>query len=184
MPANVPMLFKTYRDPRGDAHAPQNVWLEEEEYKRVLAAMPIPTADTVLFSPADRVIFLAKRCVEPAKEPWHIGGRIQTIDASLEDAAMRLLKEEVGLVVEKERLMPLGVVLFSWNKVKQGNFGGKNLSTTFALAIHEEERSRAARALAPGEYDVSFGLQPYDKARLEQEGCHPVLHDCYHVLFS
>jgi len=72
--------------------------IPEDLYKRILACMPIPCVDIVIFH--DGKALLVKRVEEPFKGEWWLpGGRILKGE-SLEDAARRKAKEETGLDVE------------------------------------------------------------------------------------
>ena len=64
---------------------------------------PAVTADCVVFNKGENLIsvLLIKRKNEPYKDCWAFPGGFVNIDESAEDAAIRELKEETGLVVSK-----------------------------------------------------------------------------------
>lgn len=64
---------------------------------------PAVTADCVVFSRDDKNTFvlLIKRKNEPFKDCWAFPGGFINMDESAEDAVIRELKEETGLVISK-----------------------------------------------------------------------------------
>ncbi|MCH5247316.1 MAG: NUDIX hydrolase [Muribaculaceae bacterium] len=66
---------------------------------------PAVTADCIVYNRDNGVlkVLLIKRGNEPYKDYWAFPGGFMNIDESAEDAALRELKEETGLVVNEIR---------------------------------------------------------------------------------
>jgi len=76
-----------------------------EKYKEIIDVLPILCVDIVARNTRGEIL-LVKRVNEPKKgEWWVIGGRVLK-DETLEEAAVRKMKEEAGLAVR--HLRPIG----------------------------------------------------------------------------
>lgn len=70
-----------------------------EDYKKIAAVLPILCVDVIIKN-AKGECLLIKRANEPLKDQWWvIGGRV-LMGESLEQAARRKVKEEVGLEID------------------------------------------------------------------------------------
>jgi colanic acid biosynthesis protein WcaH len=80
-----------------------NEWTAEEDWKTVVANVPIPSVDLVLVH--DGGVVLGKRTNEPAKGEWFVpGGRVRKGER-LAETVHRVAHEELGVdVTIRERL--------------------------------------------------------------------------------
>jgi colanic acid biosynthesis protein WcaH len=78
-------------------------------YKDFVDLMPIPTVDVIIFD-QDGKTLLAKRSKKPAKgQLYTVGGRVLKNETRVE-AAVRILKNELGVSVEPEALKFEGAI--------------------------------------------------------------------------
>lgn len=71
------------------------MWIEDQEYQRILKWMPIPTVDAIITFQGR--FLLLKRVNPPVKGEWWLpGGRVRKGE-SLEEAVRREVREETGL---------------------------------------------------------------------------------------
>ena len=97
-------------------------------YKKFVSLMPICCVDIVFR--ADGKLHLFKRAYEPAKnEWWIIGGRVLKGEL-LRDAAIRKVKEEVG--VNGKIINMIGIYETFFNTSR---FNAKNKSNTHSLSV-------------------------------------------------
>jgi colanic acid biosynthesis protein WcaH len=78
-------------------------WVSDEDWEVIVSNAPIVSVDLVVLTP-DGVV-LGRRENEPAKNLWFVpGGRVQKGER-LDDAALRVAREELGVNVDiRERL--------------------------------------------------------------------------------
>lgn len=77
-------------------------FIPDEDYKKILELMPIPTVDVVVVW--DDKFLLGKRVNKPDRGKWWIfGGRVFKGE-TLENAMVRKTKEELGLDIDKSDL--------------------------------------------------------------------------------
>ena len=134
---------------------------------------------------APDTIWLAKRKIWPMPSPWVQGGRFTRNDSDAVCAARRKFLDETRLDIAYTRFQLLQYLHdYSWSRVEQGEFPGRNMVVTCHLELSEEEIRHVATHLKPTEYDVSFGLQPYDHERLISDNCHPMLADLWKDIFG
>lgn len=163
----------------------EDEWLGDETYKEMVQKSVILCTDVVLTMKNDVAIYLGKRVALPMAGVWCIGGRVFFNDETLEDSIARCIYLETGAKVEAERFEYIGTPhLYSWIKVAQGDFGGKNLSLTFKLEVSNEEMKEMSRGLQPKEYDSAFGLQRYTRERLVNEKVHQAMVDVFDDIFG
>jgi len=70
-------------------------FLPEEEFLSIYAKVPRLTIDTVITSPEG--VVLALRSIQPYYGLWHVPGGTLYKDERIEDAAVRIAKNETGL---------------------------------------------------------------------------------------
>jgi len=81
--------------------------IPEAEYKNIMSLMPLLCVDGVLIGP-DNKFLLVKRNNEPLKGSWWVpGGRVLKGE-TLEDAFIRKMQEEIGIVLSRSNLECLG----------------------------------------------------------------------------
>lgn len=179
--------LRSYRDPLepGRAVRTRNEWISATTYAEMVEKTPIPCTDAILTRKGDNgAIYLAKRIAFPMAGIWCLGGRIFFNDETLEDSVSRCVYLETGVKINPARFECIGHLhLYSWVKTAQGDFGGKNLATTFRLEITDAEMEKMASGLQPKEYDQQFGIQRFDRRRLIDENVHPAMLDLFNDMF-
>lgn len=94
----------------------RNAYLPSKLYKRVLESMPIPDIDAVVKT--EKGVVLGVRTHEPVKnKPWLIGGRV-LFGERLEHAAVRKVREELGLRVKVERFVGVYATRFTKGEIR------------------------------------------------------------------
>jgi colanic acid biosynthesis protein WcaH len=84
------------------------MWLDNEVFRSVVAATPLISIDLVVCN-ADGALLLGLRNNRPAQGCWFVpGGRILK-NESLDQAFLRLTREELGLAIERKAASLLGV---------------------------------------------------------------------------
>ena len=72
------------------------MWLSDDVFKQVIAHTPLISIDLIVRNAADEVL-LGQRINAPAKGSWFVpGGRVRK-NETLDDAFVRLLREELGI---------------------------------------------------------------------------------------
>ena len=165
-----------------------NQFVADATYGEMVRKTVIACADVVCVvkdtrGRVGRKLYLARRNIYPMKGVWVIGGRIFFNDPTIVSSVLRSTKRETGVEFAVERFIPLATNLYTWGKVAQGDFPGKNLACTFLLVLSEAEAAAVSGALIKGEYEPGFGLQGFTRARLGREMCHPMLLDLYDQIF-
>ena len=94
------------KDTRDTKHS----FIPDEDYKKIMEIMPIPTVDIVIFHPDKTKVLLFLRKNKPAQGYYYaLGGRIHKGE-SLTESAMRKAKEELHLTLEENDLFFGGVI--------------------------------------------------------------------------
>jgi len=115
---------------------------------------------------------------------WCLGGRVFFNDDSPEVSIARCVKLETGVSLDPKRFVYLRTNLYSWVKVAQGDFGGKNFAATYNVEVSSEELTQMAHGLKKEEYDPVFGFQRFCRERLVDESVHPAMLDIYDQLWT
>jgi ADP-ribose pyrophosphatase YjhB (NUDIX family) len=183
--------IRSYTIDPGFPDAPTTIekpFLDGAIYLEMIRKTAIACADVVFVvrgagGRIERKLYLAKRNVFPMKGIWLIGGRIFFNDRTVTKSVQRSAKRETGIEFDSERFIPLATNLYTWGKVAQGDFPGKNLACTFLLVLRKDEVKTISNALIKEEYEAGFGLQGFTHARLVRENCHPMLLDLFDQIF-
>jgi len=140
-----------------------------EDYKKILANMPIPCVDIVLIH--DGKFLLGKRNNEPASEQWWIfGGRVFKGE-TLEEAIVRKTKEEVGIDIDESKLKLLGASETMFDTSEQGG-SAHTINIFFSYNLEDEPGVRLDKQNSEnGWFDkIDPSLHPYVKLCLEKAG--------------
>lgn len=180
--------LRSYRDPLapGKVVRIRSEWISDPTYAEMVQKTPIPCTDVIItLDGDDQAIYLAKRTAFPMAGIWCLGGRMFFNDETLEDSAARCIYLETGVRIDPVRFEHIGPLhLYSWVKVAQGDFGGKNLATTFRLTVNAKELELMKIGLQSREYDPQFGMQRFDRNRLVDENVHPAILDLFDNIFQ
>lgn len=91
------------------------MFIPEDEYRSILEKMPILCVDLLIIH--EGKCLLLKRDNDPARgEYWFAGGRVRKME-SIENAALRLSKDETNLDCEFKKIVSVEETIFS----KTGN---------------------------------------------------------------
>lgn len=97
-------------------HYKRDVMIAKETFQNILRLLPILTVDVLPFNQDFSEVLLFKRVNRPAKnEYFSPGGRLLKNEEVLE-GARRQCKRELGLEIEKEDLLPGGVIDEIWEE--------------------------------------------------------------------
>ena len=72
--------------------------LSDKAYSEAMESMPIVNTDAIIFDPANKTFWLAKRNVLPMNNYWGIGGRRFAGETS-EESMVRCFRMETGLQI-------------------------------------------------------------------------------------
>jgi ADP-ribose pyrophosphatase YjhB (NUDIX family) len=85
-------------------------FIEEDLYNKIRKLMPRPAVDVILFNKDFSKTLLFKRNNSPLKNNYYsLGGRLHLSESFLE-CASRKIKEEIGLIINKDLLIKVGVI--------------------------------------------------------------------------
>lgn len=111
-------------------------YIPEEQYKYILENIAIPCVDIVTYSKGK--VLLIKRTTEPAKGLWWVqGGRIKKGE-TVEQAALRKLKEETGLTGDIERKVGFYETIFDKGPFSDLKTGVHTVNVVFLIRIAGE----------------------------------------------
>jgi len=101
--------------------------IPKAEFYRIYNKVPRLCVDIIINS--DEGILLSKRNISPAKGKWHIPGGTVFFDETLEQAAKRISKEELGLDIELVKT--LGIIEY----LTKEEIFGRPISIVFLARI-------------------------------------------------
>ena len=93
-------------------------FLADKEYGEALDCLVKACADMLLVSPDGNRVFLGKRKVQPQPDWWFTGGRVFPGETP-PDACCRLLRRELGLEIDPQRLKPVCCQSMVWGMREQ-----------------------------------------------------------------
>ncbi len=93
--------------------------LSDEDFKNIYSRVPRLCVDVVIKS--DKGILLTLRDVEPYRGLWHIPGGTVLYGETMEEAAKRFARNEIG--VDVETLKILGCIEFPSEKLERNGWG-------------------------------------------------------------
>jgi len=174
-------------EPRRYEEQPKRVFggvLSDEAYANAITSFIIVCTDIVSIDREKKVFHLAKRIVHSAKGIWRFGGR-QRAGETMRESCVRLMEKELGLTLTPERFSYVQSTdeLFSYRKLPPQEAGSHSLIHIFTVELTPLERETAVVHLDPNEYDIEFGIQEFDRARLVEEGVYSQLIDLYDTVF-
>ena len=134
-----------------------------EEYKKIVAVLPILCVDVIIKNGKGEYL-LIKRANEPLKDQWWvIGGRV-LMGESLEQAAERKVKEEVGLEIDDVKSIG-----YYEDALETNPFGLAtplhSVSVVFSTSIDNKQRvtvdSQSSDWKYSNELPVKFFIKPF-----------------------
>lgn len=87
-----------------------NQWFSDHDYKKFIARFPICTVDTLFFDHDKKRILLFKRKNKPLKGVFFSAGGRMFKNETFADCAFRQSKKELGLSINKRRLVFGGII--------------------------------------------------------------------------
>lgn len=114
-------------------------FLGETEYAAVLDSIVIACVDIILVNITGEML-LGKRTTEPQPDYWIIGGRMKPGE-SLEEAAARNLKRELGIELGTDRFTYLTTLSLVWARRAQEpkDNGSHTISVTMVANVSDGE---------------------------------------------
>ncbi len=85
-------------------------WLPKEEFEYCTARMPRSCIDLVFICKNE--ILLAKRKIEPFKEIWCLPGSSVLLGEELNETAIRVANNELGIDIQQKELTFVGIVSY------------------------------------------------------------------------
>ncbi|RJR13517.1 hypothetical protein C4585_01955 [Candidatus Parcubacteria bacterium] len=159
-------------------------FLSDEVYGEAIGAFVIDCVDFVPVVRQRKIFCLAKRVVESAKGIWRFGGR-RKAGENMEEACVRLANRELDLTIKPSRFKYVTFQDCVWAHRAQEpkNVGCHTLIHVHTIELTPKEFLHAAANLDPKEYDLSFGIQRFDRERLIRENARVQLLDIYDLVF-
>jgi len=114
----------------------ENQRIPDKQYKQILEHIAIPCVDIVACH--NGKVLLVKRTNEPAKDLWWVpGGRINKRE-TVEQAALRKLKQETGLTGKIEKKVGFYDTIFDKGPFPDLKTGIHTVNVVFLVSILEE----------------------------------------------
>ncbi|MEK7658092.1 MAG: NUDIX domain-containing protein [Patescibacteria group bacterium] len=165
-------------------HQMKKVQLEENIYSKAISSLILVCSDIIIFNNKEKIIYLAKRRVEPMKGWWEIGGRRFAGETALE-AAIKNFTRETTLKLKPSRFKFITTIENIWKdrEKKPKKIGKHDLIFVFALQLNNKEIKIVSENLDKKEYYPN-SLEKFDKKRLLKEKVHPALIEIYNKIFE
>ncbi|MCX6701624.1 MAG: NUDIX domain-containing protein [Candidatus Zambryskibacteria bacterium] len=111
--------------------------IPDELFKEIVSNMPICTVDIVFFNEKKDRIFLCKRANEPLKGVFMTNGGRLFKNEELEDCAIRQVKTELGISINKNQLVFGGITNMITNASKFDETNYHAMDIFFGYIINE-----------------------------------------------
>lgn len=159
--------------------------MSEHDYTAAVSNTIIVCTDVVIINRERQTFYLAKRAAHPMKGIWWIGGRRHKGETPLEGIRFNF-KRETGLDLPESRFTFVTILEYLWQDREQEPryVGSHDLVHQFTVELTDEELAQVHAGLDAHEYDQNFGLQEFDRARLEAEGVYPTIIDVFNTIFK
>lgn len=147
--------------------------IPEHLYKKIIDVMPMCCVD-IIFKVNDKV-YLFKRSYQPAKNVWWlVGGRILKGER-LKDAAIRKVKEEIGVDVRIQKMVGIYENFFATSRF---NLKNRKIGThTISICFLAEPKHKGIKLKLNEEYTdyklinrIGRNLHPYIQTALKDSG--------------
>ena len=93
--------------------------IPKDKYAEIMKALPILCVDIIIKNTSNEYL-LIKRAYEPLKGVWWVAGGRVLKGETLEQAAKRKVKEEIGIGINSQQLEELTEVMRQMLKKKNG----------------------------------------------------------------
>lgn len=157
--------------------SPEQVFLDDETYKKVLPVWVKACIDAVLYflhEDGTYKMVIGKRKIQPQKDWWIFGGRVFVSDLSLQAALARKLNEEIGLNILPARI-PEEILCL--NVYRWSDDNSVVMAPAFALKISFEEYKEMHRNLSASKEYSELAALPL--RMVADNSCyHSALRDC------
>jgi colanic acid biosynthesis protein WcaH len=136
--------------------ATQKHWLDPRDFASVIRLTPLVSIDLILRDPEGAVL-LGHRLFEPAKGLWFVpGGRIGKAE-TLEEAFGRILAEETGLRLGRDRSRLIGVYEHFY---EANRFGEPGYGTHYVVLAHELQLPQRPAIRADSQHEAMRWMMP------------------------
>lgn len=162
--------------------------LSNEIYAQAIESFVITCVDALIIDSVRKLVYLAKRRIEPAKDNWWvIGGRMWAGESYLH-ALQRHCMTDLGIKPTAHRLNLVAVNRYIWGVREQEpqDVGSDNMAFTFTWDLAEDPVTldRVCHAtLNPDEYEPGTFIRPFSREMLVVEKVHPAILDLYDLIF-
>lgn len=134
-------------------------WIPDDEWTTIVRNVPIVSVDLIVLT--DEGVILAKRTNDPAKGEWFVpGGRVRKGER-LEEAVLRVGREELG--VEVEIVESIGVYEHLYDTADTPRSGGKHyVANGFVVRVGADQFALDGQHGAVRNFaDLPADLHPY-----------------------
>lgn len=177
-----PIKVRECIEPGAENVSRYNAKLDDEQYERAMLAFPVMCVDIIAINREWETFYLLPRILIPKKGWWCIGGRVLRGEPLIV-AALRKLKQEVGLEINGDRL---SLVAFHRYITKQRQQQPRETGADTPTWVYCFEPTPAERVimnanLDPREY-LTDGLREF--TRDQMTGLDPALIMLYDDIFA